>query len=490
MMFNNLKIYFKKIFPFIHKSGKDKVTSINPVTLSFNDKELNREFSEELSKNSVKVVRFSMLFGITTYLVFALLEDQIIINNYSSYRTVGIIQFITIIILTFTSLYKKYSQIIISGLILAGGFNVLMISLDSSNTLYVGLILTSIYAHSLLRFRFLFASLTTWALIIAYLIILSFSPSIPSNIIINNTFFLVTANLLGMVASYSIEFYMKTNFWQAKKLKEKTAIVKKEFDRKSKELEDAREIQLSMLPKSLPLHPLVDLSVSMKTASEIGGDYYDYHLGDDFTLTFAVGDATGHGAQAGVMVTALKILFTNYAHQMDLVGFMKKADQAIKQIGLPRLYMSLAIGRLRENTLEITGVGMPPLLIYRNNTKRIERINLKGLPLGSIFNFHYTKHTIKLLPGDTILLMTDGFPESFNIDKEMFGYDRIEKVFKDESKNHPKKIISRFNNIISEWTKSDGQNDDITMMVIKMKDINSINFNMDISDKLKANFFS
>src|SRR5690554_1546992 len=63
MMFNNLKIYFKKIFPFIHKSGKDKVTSINPVTLSFNDKELNREFSEELSKNSVKVVRFSMLFG-------------------------------------------------------------------------------------------------------------------------------------------------------------------------------------------------------------------------------------------------------------------------------------------------------------------------------------------------------------------------------------------------------------------------------------------
>ncbi|RPI65542.1 MAG: hypothetical protein EHM47_18685, partial [Ignavibacteriales bacterium] len=108
-----------------------------------------------------------------------------------------------------------------------------------------------------------------------------------------------------------------------------------------------------MLPKSEPLHPLVDLSFSMKTASEIGGDYYDYHLSDDFTLTFAIGDATGHGAQAGVMVTALKILFTNYAHQLDITDFMKKADHTIKQIGLPRLYMSLAMGRLKGNTLEI-----------------------------------------------------------------------------------------------------------------------------------------
>ena len=67
------------------------------------------------------------------------------------------------------------------------------------------------------------------------------------------------------------------------------------------------------LPESLPKHPLVDLSAHMQTASEVGGDYYDCHLSTDGVLTLVIGDATGHGIQAGMMVTAMKSLFTHLA---------------------------------------------------------------------------------------------------------------------------------------------------------------------------------
>jgi serine phosphatase RsbU (regulator of sigma subunit) len=315
----------------------------------------------------------------------------------------------------------------------------------------------------------LYASITTWLLIISYLVILVTLPGVPDNVVINNVLFLVTANLLGMVASYSIEFYMKADYIKSKRLQEKTSIIKVELDRKSRELESARQIQMSMLPQALPYHPLIDLSVSMKTASEIGGDYYDYHLDDDDTLTFAIGDATGHGAQAGAMVTALKVLFSNYASQLDITEFMEKADMTIKQIKLPRLYMSLAVGRLTGNILEITGVGMPPLMIYRARTNTIERINLKGLPLGSFMELKYIKETTELFPGDSLLLMTDGFPELFNKEREMFGYDRIEQVFHNEAKYTPEKVNKRFNDISEEWMRDFTQMDDVTVMVMKMK---------------------
>ncbi|RPI65541.1 MAG: hypothetical protein EHM47_18680 [Ignavibacteriales bacterium] len=221
MMFNKLKEYMERIFPFM-KNNKIEEGLINPITLCFSDRKLNIDFSEELAKSSVKVVRLSMLLGIATYIIFGLkyeiLESP---DKYLFYRIIGIIEFSTVFVLTYFSLYKKYSQFIISGLILFGGFNVLMISLDNGNNLYVGLILTSIYAHSLLRFRFVFASLTTWILVSTYLTIISISPDIPEFILINNTFFLVTANLLGMVASYSIEYYMRANFWKSRQLHEK-----------------------------------------------------------------------------------------------------------------------------------------------------------------------------------------------------------------------------------------------------------------------------
>src|SRR6185369_5353181 len=109
---------------------------------------------------------------------------------------------------------------------------------------------------------------------------------------------------------------------------------KAENERRARELEEARQLQLSMLPKNVPQLPYLEIAAYMKTASEVGGDYYDFHLGEDGTLTIAVGDATGHGLKAGTMVTATKSLFESLAAQADVVETLNDASRALKLMNL------------------------------------------------------------------------------------------------------------------------------------------------------------
>ncbi|MBK7379017.1 MAG: hypothetical protein IPJ03_08430 [Ignavibacteriales bacterium] len=98
-----------------------------------------------------------------------------------------------------------------------------------------------------------------------------------------------------------------------KAVEEQGKIIQADNDRKTKELEEARQLQLSMLPKDLPQLPNLDIAVYMKTATEVGGDYYDFNVDPDGTLTFAIGDATGHGMKAGIIVSMVK----RYSHLVN-----------------------------------------------------------------------------------------------------------------------------------------------------------------------------
>src|SRR5690606_40360347 len=94
-------------------------------------------------------------------------------------------------------------------------------------------------------------------------------------------------------------------------------------------------------------------------------------------------DLTGHGLAAGTVVTAMKSLWNAFSGEPDLTGVMYRTSTAFKRMRIPMLYMAVALGRLRGNRLELIGAGMPAALIYREATKRIESVPLKGLPLGS-----------------------------------------------------------------------------------------------------------
>ena len=243
-----------------------------------------------------------------------------------------------------------------------------------------------------------------------------------------------------------------------------------ENQRKSKELEDARNLQLSILPKSFPQIPHLEISARMKTAAEVGGDYYDYHLAGDGTITLAIGDATGHGIKAGIMTALIKSLFDAMAHTFFIPDFFNHCTRTIKKMNLGNLYMGMTILKIQKYRIITSAAGMPPFFIYRKNTDSIEDIVLKGMPLGAFHDFQYHQKTIKIEPGDIILLLTDGFVELFNADMEMLDVDAAREIFLDAVRNNSPDIINDLLNTANKWLNGTQQADDITFLLVKIKE--------------------
>ena len=256
---------------------------------------------------------------------------------------------------------------------------------------------------------------------------------------------------------------------QAKATEAERKVLQVEYDMKKKELEEARELQLSMLPKELPNLPHLDIAVYMKTATEVGGDYYDFHVGMDGTLTVVIGDATGHGMKAGTMVTTTKSLFSSHASNPDILFTFQEITRCIKHMNMHMLSMCLSILKIQGNKMQISAAGMPPALLYRSKTKTIEEIILKGMPLGAYQDFPYELKETAIHPGDTLLLLSDGLPELFNRNKEMFGYERVMETYKKSAGKNPEEIIEELKNAGSDWTNNGAPDDDVTFVVIKVK---------------------
>jgi len=124
-------------------------------------------------------------------------------------------------------------------------------------------------------------------------------------------------------------------------------LLEAENERKSRELEEARVLQLSMLPKTLPVVNGYDMSVFMETATEVGGDYYDYSLEQNGDLVLALGDATGHGLKVGIMVAAAKSDFHSFVHESDCLTMLRRMSHGLRNINMRMMYMRLMLVRCR-----------------------------------------------------------------------------------------------------------------------------------------------
>jgi serine phosphatase RsbU (regulator of sigma subunit) len=256
---------------------------------------------------------------------------------------------------------------------------------------------------------------------------------------------------------------------QAKVAEAEARALRIENERTALELEEARRLQLSMLPEELPNPPHLEIAAYMKTATEVGGDYYDFDLAPDGTLTVAIGDATGHGTKAGTMVTATKVLFNLLASEPDGVRMLQESTRIIRQLNMHNLFMALALAKLRGNHLEVAGAGMPPTLIHRAASNDIEEIHLEGAPLGSFTDFPYRAAAVDLEPGDTVVMMSDGLPEMIGPDEEVFGYERVGSILKETGALPPQSVIDHYSEVAEGWANGRPQDDDVTMIVMRLK---------------------
>ena len=220
-------------------------------------------------------------------------------------------------------------------------------------------------------------------------------------------------------------------------------LAESENERKTKELEEARQLQLSMLPKKIPQLLHLNIAVYMKTATEVGGDYYDFSTKEDGSLNICLGDATGHGMKAGTIVTMMKSLFTTNSVNKNLEEFFASSNNGIKDSKLERMMIAFAMLNINSNRLQIANAGIPPIYIYRKKNNNIEEIKVNGLPLGAMNNSSYELYETELFAGDTILILSDGMPELRNKNDEMYGYERVKDMFLKNGTNSCEEIIDK-----------------------------------------------
>ncbi|HWM92127.1 MAG TPA: SpoIIE family protein phosphatase [Thermoanaerobaculia bacterium] len=245
-------------------------------------------------------------------------------------------------------------------------------------------------------------------------------------------------------------------------------LLRREYERKTRELEEARAFQLSLLPKTLPDHPGFEIAVSMQTATEVGGDYYDFHLSEEGVLTATVGDATGHGARAGTMVTVVKSLFSADSGRSAPREFLTEAAGAVKRMELGRMAMGLTLVRVDGKTLTIAAAGMPPALLFRAAAGEVEEIALEGMPLGGLAS-DYQEASFAIAAGDMLLLMSDGLPELQDDRGEPFGYPRVRQRFQELGARSPEEVIAGLGESARSWTGGKPPNDDVTFVAVRVR---------------------
>ena len=239
-----------------------------------------------------------------------------------------------------------------------------------------------------------------------------------------------------------------------------------EYERKSVELEDARSFQLSMLPKHVPRHPSYDVAVFTRTATEVGGDYYDFHLDGDI-LSVTIGDATGHGAKAGTMVTVIKTLFAGYDGNAP-AEFLRDAADKIKRMELGRMAMALSLARFDRGELTLSSAGMPPVLVHRAAAGSVEEIALEATPLGTM-SAAYPQVQVRLERGDTVLFLSDGFPELMNDAGQQLGYTAALDAFAEAARGaDADAVIAALAGFARRWHGDTPPNDDVTFVVARL----------------------
>ena len=272
-----------------------------------------------------------------------------------------------------------------------------------------------------------------------------------------------------LIIGFSLFFIIGfTSYAIYNKQKQKERARKREEDRKNKELQAARDLQLSMLPKKVPQIANLDIASFIRSSTEVGGDYYDFFEHKGSALYSICGDATGHGVASGMMVSVTKAGL-NGIDALPANTILHKLNNVVKNIDLGTLRMSLNIVQIKPTEFELSSAAMPPVYHYVAATNKVEEILIKGLPLGGLKEEHFDNITRSFNTGDIIIQLSDGLPEAPNLTGEMYDYERLRLLIEDNGHKTAQGIIDALMASVDEWLQGQHNPDDITLVVIKKK---------------------
>ncbi len=257
----------------------------------------------------------------------------------------------------------------------------------------------------------------------------------------------------------------------------------REAKKDQKELRDihadlsvAREIQLAILPRNfvlnIPHAEMIEIYASMMAAKDVGGDFYDFFRIDDERFGFTIADVSGKGVPAAIFMAVSRTLIKATGMRgVPSNECMQIVNDILCGESVDSMFVTVFYGIYNMLTGEIdyTNAGHnAPYILHANGNVEMLKSNI-NLVLGALEGISYKRNSMKLEPGDTLVMYTDGVTEAENLKQELYGEERLEAVLQTMKGADSQTIVDTINQQVKTYAGEAPQSDDITQLVIKRK---------------------
>ena len=239
-----------------------------------------------------------------------------------------------------------------------------------------------------------------------------------------------------------------------------------------KELEYAKQIQLSALPTNFPNGDDYSIYAQMIAAKEVGGDFYDFYKLSDTTVAFLAADVSGKGIPAAMFMMTAKTIIKDLAESgMAVNDIFTKANEKLCENNESGMFVTAWMGILDITTgqVKFANAGHNPPLLKRANGSFEYLKTRAGFVLAGMEGVRYRVGEITLNPGDRLFLYTDGVPEATNTDNKLYGEDRLLSFMNQNASMEATKLLPALKANIDEFVGEAPQFDDITMLMFDYK---------------------
>ncbi|MDZ7680690.1 MAG: GAF domain-containing SpoIIE family protein phosphatase [Fodinibius sp.] len=235
-------------------------------------------------------------------------------------------------------------------------------------------------------------------------------------------------------------------------------------------LDLARSIQSGFAPEQSPDLPGYRIAGITKPATWVGGDYYDFISNDSGSEVLALGDVTGKGIPASLLMASVRsVLRTQFENDHSLPKTIELVNRSIHRDTPITKFITMFCGQLDPltHTFSYVNAGHTDAFHLDYEAQEVTHLNTGGLMLGIMEDETYEQGTIGLEPGQQIIIYSDGINEAHNAEGELYGEGRFKEWLLNHPDCSPQETIDLLIEDVKKFSKSDEQHDDITLIVVK-----------------------
>lgn len=238
-----------------------------------------------------------------------------------------------------------------------------------------------------------------------------------------------------------------------------------------REMEIAREVQLRLFPQFRPSLRTLQYSSVCRAAQDVGGDYYDFFLTGNHRMAMALGDVSGKGLSAALLMATLCGIVRSQTVQFgeSIEAMTTEMSRLLYTSTHANRFVSLFLALYDDvsRTVMYVNAGHNPPILFRHNSNEVLRLKTCGMVLGIVPSTKYRKECIQMAAGDVLVCFTDGLTEAVNSNNEEFSEDRVIEIVTKNSEASPEDLRDLILSELDRFVGKAAQHDDLTFIVAK-----------------------